>query len=282
MQNLFPIHAGYLTADGGALFGVIPKPLWSRAYPADENNAVKLIMRNLLVDQGERKILIDAGVGNHYSPKLRRNNGHEQTDILPLSLAQKGYTPEDITDVVFTHLHWDHANGAVLNEDGDLRLLFPNAKHWCSKRQWEHARVSNPRERAAYFTDVLDFLKDEGRLQLVEKEGDLFPGFEVRFFDGHTPGQIIPLVRHEGKTVVFTGDLLPTAAHIPILWIAAYDLNPVAAMEEKNSFLKEVVENNYVLFFEHDCYHECATIGWKEKGPFVNATFDCAEAFGYQ
>ncbi len=269
MQKLTPIHAGNFTCDGGALFGVIPKPLWSKVYPADENNAVKLTMRCLLVDQGEHKILIDAGVGNHYTDKIQRNNGHEQTDALPASLAQYGYTPEDITDVVFTHLHWDHSNGAVLNQSGELKLLFPRATHWCSKTQWGHAKISNIREQAAYYPKILRFLKTEGNLQLVEKEGELFSGFQVRLFNGHTPGQMIPLIKSEGKTVVFTGDLIPTAAHVPLLWIAAYDLFPVTAMQEKEEFLKEVAREHYTLFFEHDFYTEYATIEWTEKGPEV-------------
>ncbi len=267
MQKLTPIHAGNLTADGGAFFGVIPKPLWSKIYPADENNALKLTMRCLLVDQGERKILIDAGVGNHYTDKVQRNNGHEETDALPKSLALHGYTTEDITDVVFTHLHWDHCNGAVLNQSGELKLLFPHATHWCSKTQWEHAKISNIRERAAYYPEILRLLKTEGKMQLVEKEGELFPGFRVRLFDGHTPGQMIPLIEHDGKTVVFTGDLIPTAAHVPLLWIAAYDLFPVTTMEEKEEFLKEVAREHYILFFEHDFYTECATVEWTAKGP---------------
>jgi glyoxylase-like metal-dependent hydrolase (beta-lactamase superfamily II) len=194
MNRLIPIHAGHFSCDGGALFSVIPKPLWSKVYPADENNVTRLTMRCLLVDQGERKILIEAGVGNHYLEKVRQNNGHEDTDALPKSLAEHGYTTDDITDVLFTHLHWDHCNGAVLNEGGRLRLLFPKATHWCSKRQWAHFPTASIREQAAFFPDILNFLKSEGNMQLVENEGELFPGVSVRFFDGHTPGQMIPLI----------------------------------------------------------------------------------------
>ncbi|WP_321288654.1 MBL fold metallo-hydrolase [uncultured Sunxiuqinia sp.] len=272
-MQIYAIHAGHFSCDGGALFSVIPKPLWSKVYPADENNVTKLTMRCLLVDQGERKILIEAGVGDHYPEKVKRNNGHEETDALPKSLAEKGYSVDDITDVVFTHLHWDHCNGAVLKEGESLRLLFPNATHWCSKRQWEHAQVSNVRERAAYFHDVLNFLKAEGSMQLVENEGELFLDFEVRFFDGHTPGQMIPLVKHDGKTYVYTSDLIPTIANIPTVWLASYDLYPVTSLEEKEAFLKEAADNKYVLFFEHDFYTECATVEWTEKGPKLKDKF---------
>lgn len=261
------IHAGNFSCDGGALFGVIPKPLWSRVYPADQNNSVRLTMRCLLVDHGERKILIEAGVGSHYPEKVRKNNGHEETDVIEKSLAEKGYQPEDITDVLFTHLHWDHCNGAVLNENGTLKLQFPNAIHWCSKAQWEHAQVSNIRERAAYYPEILNFLKTEGKMQLVENDCELFSSVSVRMYDGHTPGQMIPFVDFEGKTYVYMADLIPTAANIPVVWLAAYDLFPVTAMEEKERFLKEAAEKQYVLFFEHDFYTECATVGWDDKGP---------------
>jgi len=272
-MKLVPIHAGYFSCDGGALFGVIPKPLWSIAYPADANNVTKLTMRCLMVDTGEHRILIEAGVGNHYSEKVRQNNGHEETDIIVNSLAQKGYLPEDITDVMFTHLHWDHCNGAVISENGEYRLQFPKATHWCSHKQWEHSKISNIRERAAYYPEILNFLKEEGNMQLVKDDCELFPGISVRMFDGHTPGQMIPFIATGGKTYVYMADLIPTAANIPIVWLAAYDLYPVTAMEEKECFLKEAAEKGYILFFEHDLYTDCATVKWTEKGPKVKEKF---------
>lgn len=272
-MQIHQIYAGNFSCDGGSLFSVIPKAIWNKVYPADENNIVKLVMRCLLVDLGERKILIEAGVGNHYPEKVRRNNGHEDTDVIEKSLAEKGYSVEDITDVVFTHLHWDHCNGAVLNENGQFKLQFPNATHWCSKQQWEHSKISNIRERAAYYPEILNFLKTEGNMQLVESSCELFPGISVRMFDGHTPGQMIPFIEYEGRTYVYMSDLIPTAANIPIVWLASYDLYPVTAMEEKETFLKEAVDKEYILFFEHDIYTECATVEWGEKGPKVREKF---------
>ncbi len=272
-MQIYPIHAGHFSCDGGALFSVIPKLLWSKAYPADENNVTKLTMRCMLVDLGQQKILIEAGVGNHYPEKVRQNNGHEETDAIVKSLAAKGYSPEDITDVLFTHLHWDHCNGAVLNENGKLKLQFPKATHWCSKTQWEHSKISNIRERAAYFPEILNFLKSAGNLQLVEGNCELFHGISVRMFDGHTPGQMIPFINTGEKTYVYMSDLIPTAANVPVVWLAAYDLYPVTAMEEKERFLKEAAEKNYILFFEHDYYTECATVEWTEKGAKVKAKF---------
>lgn len=265
-MKLIPISAGDLHCDGGALFGVIPKVLWSKVYPANESNFTQLTMRCLLVDTGAQKILIETGVGNHYPEKYLRNNGVTSVIELEKSLHEKGYSTDEITDVFFTHLHWDHCTGAIKNMDGKMQLVFPNATMWSSKKQWEHAQVSNSRERAAYHSAVLNFIKNSGKLNLVENEGELFPNFEVKFYNGHTPGQMIPFIHTNKNTFVYTSDLIPTTANIPLLWIASYDLDPVKVMEEKSVFLKEIVDKKYVLFFEHDYYTECATVEKTEKG----------------
>lgn len=272
-MKLIPISAGNFHCDGGALFGVIPKKLWNKVYPADADNFTQLSLRCLLVDSGERKILIETGIGNHYSEKHLQNNGVETGDRLEESLLGSGFSPNDITDVLFTHLHWDHCTGAVKNQNGQLKLVFPNANFWCSKTQWEHSKMSNAREKAAYHREVLDFLFNSGKMNLVETEGNLFPDIEVRFFNGHTPGQMIPFISSNGKTFIYMADLIPTAAHIPLLWIAAYDLFPVTAIEEKEKFLDEAAEKRYLLFFEHDFYTECATVAKNEKGFFAKKMF---------
>ncbi len=276
-MKLIPISAGDFHCDGGALFGVIPKVLWSKVYPANDNNFTQLTLRCLLVDTGEKRILIETGVGNHYPEKYLQNNGVTSVVQVEKSLAENGYTPDDITDVFFTHLHWDHCTGAVKNVDGNLHLVFPKATMWCSETQWEHSKISNPRERAAFHTGILDFMNNSGKLKLVDHEGELFPGFEVRMFDGHTPGQMIPLIHHKKKTFVYTSDLFCTAANIPVLWIPAYDLYPVKVMEEKAAFLKEVADKDYVLFFEHDYYTECATVHDTEKGIVLKEKFKLSE-----
>jgi glyoxylase-like metal-dependent hydrolase (beta-lactamase superfamily II) len=276
-MKLIPISAGYFHCDGGALFGVIPKKMWSKVYAADENNFTKLALRCLLVDTGERKILIETGIGNHYPEKYFENNGYIPGNHLESSLQKNGYSTDEITDVVFTHLHWDHCTGAVKTENGNLSPVFANAKYWCSKTQWEHAKISNTRERAAYHSEVLNFLFNTGNLNFADLEGELFPNFEVRFFDGHTPGQMIPFIRYGNKTIVYMADLIPTAANIPHLWLAAYDLYPVKAMEEKLLFLEEASKNNYILFFEHDYYTECATVVKTEKGFIAVDKFSLAE-----
>jgi len=265
-MKLIPVSAGHFHCDGGALFGVIPKVLWSKVYPANENNFTQLTLRCLLIDQGERKILIETGIGNHYPEKYLQNNGVTSVADLEISLKEKGYSTKDITDVFFTHLHWDHCTGAVKNNEGKPELTFPEAQMWCSKTQWEHSKISNQREMAAFHTTILDFLHDSGKLNLVENEGELFPKIDVKFFDGHTPGQMIPFIHIGEKTIVYTSDLVPTSANIPLRWIAAYDLYPVKVMEEKEKFLNEVVEKEQILFFEHDYYTECATVEKTEKG----------------
>lgn len=278
-MKLKTIPAGHFHCDGGALFGVVPKKLWAKAYPADAENFTQLTLRCLLVETGTRKILIETGIGNHYPIKHLQNNGVTAVGEIEKSLAQNGCPAAEITDVFFTHLHWDHCTGAVKNENGKLKPVFENARYWCSKTQWEHAKNPNPREKAAFNTRVLDFLFRSGQLNFVEKEGPLFTNFEVRFFDGHTPGQMIPMIHFGTKTLVYMSDLIPTAANIPLLWIAAYDLFPVTVMAEKAKFLDEAAEKNYILFFEHDFYTECATVEFSEKGVVLKEKSKLAEHF---
>lgn len=272
-MKLIPIPAGKFHCDGGALFGVIPKILWNEVYPSDEKNFTKLSLRCLLVESNDRKILIETGIGNHFDEKYLKNNGVEDANSIEESLIKNGYSTNEITDVIFTHLHWDHCSGAVkkntcpdLSGNNHLEFTFKNAHFWCSKTQYEHSLVSNPRETAAFPKDIISFLFQSGRLNLIESEGELFPGISVRFYNGHTPGQIIPFIRFHGKTVVYMSDLIPTAANIPLLWIASYDLFPVDVMREKQIFLEEAVEKDYILFFEHDYYVECATVYKDTKG----------------
>ncbi len=274
-MNLYLIHAGHFACDGGALFGAIPKALWQRSYSCNENNMIKLTMRCLLIEYADKKILIEAGVGDHYGEKLRRNNGHEDVDALEKSLNANGFNTSDITDVVFTHLHWDHCNGAVIDKEGKFELLFPNANYWCSRKQWEHSFKSNRREQAAYYREILDFLKQEGNMKLIDSDCELFKDISIRMYDGHTPGQIIPFININNKTYVYTADFIPTSAHVPIIWLAAYDLFPVVSMEEKEKFLKEAADKEYVLLFEHDYYNECVTVKWDDiKGSSVKEKFN--------
>lgn len=278
-MKLYPIHAGYFMADGGALFGVVPKVLWSKHYPSDENNLCKGAMRCLLVVDGDRKILIDSGAGDKYDEKYKKNNGLHGDETLVESLKAAGFHPDEITDMFFTHLHWDHCGGAVqLGEDGKTpELVFKNATHWVAESQWEKAWNPNIRDGNAYFSIDLETLHDSGKMKFIKEEGDLFPGFHYLVVDGHTPGQLIPVIDYKGRKVVFTADLVPVSANIPVGWLAGYDLFPVTTMEEKEKFMKIALDEDWVLFFEHDAYSECAELEAGKKGAVLKRTFQLNE-----
>jgi glyoxylase-like metal-dependent hydrolase (beta-lactamase superfamily II) len=270
-MRLHIIDAGTFKCDGGGIFGGVPKILWSRQVKADERNLITLAMRCLLLEIDDRKILIETGAGDKLSWKFIDNNGIENSHLLIDSIEKAGFKAEDISDVIHTHLHWDHCGGGTrFNENKEAVPTFPNANYYCSKVQWDNAMNPNPREGDAYFKNDLLPVKNSGQLKLIDKENKLYPGLSLRIFNGHTPGQIVPIIEYKGKTLVYIADLVPTVANIPLKWIAAYDLYPVTAMEEKEKFLREAYENNFILFFEHDMDYECATLDWDErKGPKV-------------
>lgn len=273
-MELHIIDAGYFLCDGGGIYGGVPKLLWSRQVPADERNLIQLAMRCLLVIEKDRRVLIETGAGEKLSWKFVENNGIENKHVLIDSLQKAGYQPEDITDVLHTHLHWNHCGGGTQFDALKKAIpTFPNATYHCCRSQWENALHPNPREDDAFFTDDLLPVEEAGLLNLIDEEGELFQGFEMRIFNGHTPGQIIPILHYNKKKIAYVSDLIPTVANIPLKWVAAYDLFPVTTMEEKQSFLREAVDENMILFFEHDLKYECATVKWDEqKGPRVNQT----------
>lgn len=271
-MTIIPIDAGSFLCDSGGIFGSVPKILWSRQVKADERNLIRLAMRCLLVVHEERKVLIETGAGEKLTWKFVENNGINNKDVLIDSLQKAGYRPEDITDVVHTHLHWDHCGGGTRFDDQkNVVPTFPNASYYCSRTQWENALNPNPRENDAYFTNDLLPVQQAGLLKLIDQETSLFPGFDLKIFDGHTPGQIIPIITVNDQKVAYVSDLIPTIANIPLKWVAAYDLYPVTTMAEKQAFLRTAVDEQYILFFEHDTTHACATVKWDEqKGPRVD------------
>ena len=280
-MQLQSIHTGNFKLDGGAMFGVVPRALWQRHYPADENNLCNWAMRCLLIEQDDRKILIDTGIGNKQSDKFYSHFHLNGPYSLEKSINNAGFDAADITDVLHSHLHFDHCGGSVKrNADGTrYEPAFPNATYWAGKEQWNWAVNPNDRERPSYLKENLMPLMESGRLKLIEEEGTLFPGVEIKFFHGHTRGQIIPHIRLNGRTVVFMADLLPSVAHIPLPYIMAYDINPLVTLEEKKKFFDEAIEYEYVLFLEHDLNHECCTLKATEKGAAVDKTFSLDEAF---
>jgi len=278
-MQIFTIDAGNFLCDGGGIFGGVPKLLWERKIKADNRNLIKLAMRCLLVVSGDRKILIETGAGEKLSWKFVENNGIENPHLLIDSLQQAGFKPEDITDVLHTHLHWDHCGGGTkLNDKKEAVVTFPNATYHCTKAQWENALNPNPREGDAYFENDLIPIKESGQLHLIETEDEFLPGFEIRIFNGHTPGMIVPLLEFRERKIAYITDLTPLTANVPLKWISAYDLYPVTSMEEKAIFLREAYENNYILYFEHDRQYECATLKWDErKGPMIDKTGDLVD-----
>lgn len=255
-------------ADGGAMFGVIPKALWSRVYPADEMNLVTITLRSLIVETGGHTILVDTGWGDKQDEKFFRHTFIHGGEGLLEGLAARGYDPEDITDVFLTHLHADHCGGGIMKgkEGHDYNLTFPKAVYHVSRAQWDWAVKNNIREEDAYPPENYIPLKDSGQLNLLEKEGELFPGFSFRICYGHTPGLMIPVIRNNNRTLVFTGDLIPTSAHIPLIWNMSYDIESLKSISEKESVLKEALEKDYILVFQHDEKVECCTLTLTEKG----------------
>ncbi|GAB4320348.1 MAG: MBL fold metallo-hydrolase [Bacteroidales bacterium] len=277
-KKLYPVPTGNLKLDGGAMFGVVPKTIWQKVYPADENNLCNWAMRCLLVVDSDRKILIDNGIGDKQDEKFLRHYHLNGDDTLDGSLAKLGYSREDITDMFLTHLHFDHCGGSIVKKgEEEYAPAFPNATYHISRAQWEWATHPNRRERASFLKENILPIEATGKLNLISEEGELFPGFEVRFFHGHTEGQMIPFISYKGRKVIFGADLLPSTAHIPIPWVMAYDTRPLLTLKEKEKFFEEVVREEHVIFFEHDLYHECCTVTATEKGPAVDKVFRLEE-----
>lgn len=266
-MELYTIETGNFMIDGGAMFGVVPKSLWSKRYPANDNNLCNLSMRSLLILAGERKILIDTGIGDKQDENFFRYYYLNGNHSLRTSLKKLNISRNDITDVIITHLHFDHCGGAVEHDENKkLRTTFPNAWYWISKQQWDLAINPNPREKSSFLAENFLPIKDSGQLKLIEKNTRLADGIVLKLFNGHTHGQIIPFIRHNNKTIVYVADLIPTAAHIPLSWICGFDTRPLAMFDEKKAFLEEAYKNKYILFFEHDINVECCNLQMTDKG----------------
>ncbi len=279
-MKLFAIETENLKLDGGAMFGVIPKVMWNKVYPADENNLCNWSMRCLLIDDGERRILIDNGIGDKQNEKFLKHYYLNGENTLIKSLAKHGYTPDDITDNILTHLHFDHCGGSIkYDETGKLVPTFKNAKYWVSRPQFEWATNPNRREKASFLKENIFPIMESGQLNLVEEEGEIIPNIYAKIFNGHTEGQIIPHIKANGKTIAYMADLLPATVHVPMPWIMAYDTKPLITLKDKERFFKEALEEDVILFFEHDIYNECCSIEMTEKGVRVKEIFKLSELF---
>jgi len=273
-MKLFSIETGNLMLDGGAMFGVVPKVLWQKIYPADDRNLCNWAMRCLLIDNGDRKILIDSGMGDKQDEKFMSHYYLNGDFSLISSLQKVGYKPEDITDVIHTHLHFDHCGGTIkYDENKNLVPTFPNATLWVGKEHWELAINPNNREKASFLKENILPMQTSGKLKFIEKEGELMPNIFINLYYGHTRGQVIPTVKFGEKYITYCADLFPATAHIPMPYIMGYDMWAEQTLRDKEIFFKDALEKNSTLFFEHDIYNECCNLIETQKGVKVNKTF---------
>jgi glyoxylase-like metal-dependent hydrolase (beta-lactamase superfamily II) len=293
-MQLYTIETGYFKLDGGAMFGVVPKSIWNKTNPADSNNLCTWALRCMLVEDGKRLILVDTGIGDKQDEKFFSHYYLQGMISLEDALKSKGFAMQDITDVFLSHLHFDHCGGAVINRNNQLLPAFQNAIYWSNQNHWTWATEPNEREKASFLKENILPIRDSNRLQMIpvgEKAADslirntntpekgrlenipFIPGFNIRIANGHTNSMMLPQLEYKGRTIVFMADLLPSAGHLPIPYIMAYDMFPLTSLFEKKAFLEEAVVGDYVLFFEHDPVHECCTLQKTEKGIRVKDFF---------
>jgi len=264
-MKIHVINTGNFKLDGGAMFGVVPKTLWSKTNPADQNNMCSWAMRCLLIEIENKKILVDTGIGNKQSEKFFKYFYLHGPDNLLKSLKKIKIEPKEITHVFFTHLHFDHCGGAIIKNKNSLELLFENALHITNKIHWDLANNPNSREKASFLKENFDLIQKNNKLTFIN-EGEWIKNIEVRFFHGHTAAQMIPIIKYKNKKIVFMADLLPSIGHIPLPYVMGYDTQPLLTLKEKKMFFTEAVENDYILFLEHDYKYECCTLKKTEKG----------------
>lgn len=284
-MKIYPLNTGNFKLDGGAMFGVVPKSLWSRTNPADANNMCDWSMRSMLIEDGDRLILIDTGMGDKQSEKFFSHYYMSGDDSLIGNIHKLGFSQHDITDVFLTHLHFDHCGGAVeWNKDRTGFLpVFKNAIYWSTENHWKWATEPNPREKASFLSENILPIQESGQLKFVNRIGDftkdVFQNFDVLFVDGHTESMMIPHIQYQGKTIVFMADLLPSVGHIPLPYVMGYDTRPLLTMSEKEIFLNTAAEKDYVLFLEHDSVNQLCTLQQTEKGVRLKETFEFNELF---
>lgn len=274
-MKLHTIDTGFFKLDGGAMFGVVPKSIWQKTNPADANNLCTWAMRCLLIEDGDRLILIDNGIGDKQDEKFLGHYDLHGEDTLDKSLAAKGFSKDDITDVFLTHLHFDHCGGSIVRMGDKLRPAFKNAFYWSNKKHWDWAVHPNAREKASFLKENILPIEESGQLRFVEdKEGVSFhEGISIRFAYGHTDAMMLPQIQYRGRTLIYMADLLPSTGHIPLPYVMAYDMFPLQTLQEKKSFLEEAAAKEFVLYLEHDPVNECCTVQQTEKGVRLKETF---------
>jgi len=278
-MKIHSIEAGNFKLDGGAMFGVVPKVLWQKTNPADSNNMIEMGSRCMLIENGNRLILIDVGMGDKQSEKFFSFYSRWGGFSLKSSIEKAGFSCDDITDVFFTHLHFDHCGGGIVWDSSKnlLKPMFKNANYWSNKKHWDWASKPNSREKASFLHENLHPIKESGQLNFITEKKDGFNfydelGFEVLFVDGHTEKQMIPKISYKNQELVFAADLIPTVGHIPVPYLMGYDVRPLLTMKEKKLFLDAAVKNNWLLFMEHDSQNEIVSLKNTEKGVRLNSS----------
>lgn len=277
-MNLHVVQTGLFKLDGGAMFGVVPKVIWQKTNPADERNLCTWAMRCLLIEDGNRLVLIDTGIGSKQDENFLRHYYLHGAFSLESSLKKCGFSTEDITDVFLTHLHFDHCGGAIRWKDREKRIaepVFKNAIYWSNADHWKWATEPNVRERASFLKENILPVQESGQLRFVENEP--FDAFQIRYVDGHTEKMMIPIINYKNNTIVFAADLLPSVGHIPLPYLMGYDTRPLLTLKEKESFLSKAANQNHIIFFEHDAVNECCTLQMTEKGARLMDTFSLKE-----
>jgi glyoxylase-like metal-dependent hydrolase (beta-lactamase superfamily II) len=282
-MQIHVLNTGFFKLDGGAMFGVVPKTIWQKTNPSDGFNMCTWAMRSLLIEDGNKLILVDTGIGNKQSDKFFSHYFLHGTDSLDWNLTKLGFSKDDITDVFLTHLHFDHCGGSIeWNESkSGYRPAFKNATFWSTENHWEWATKPNPREKASFLSENILPIQESGQLQFLERTEnftlDSLPNMDVLFVDGHTESMMIPHIKYKGKTIVFMADLLPSVGHIPLPYVMGYDTRPLITISEKEAFLNRAANEEFILFFEHDSVNECCTVQHTEKGVRLKETFDFSE-----
>jgi glyoxylase-like metal-dependent hydrolase (beta-lactamase superfamily II) len=282
-MQIHVLNTGFFKLDGGAMFGVVPKTIWQKTNPSDKFNMCTWAMRSLLIEDGNKLILVDTGIGNKQSDKFFSHYFLHGTDSLDGNLTKLGFSKDDITDVFLTHLHFDHCGGSIeWNESkSGYRPAFKNATFWSTENHWEWATKPNPREKASFLSENILPIQESGQLQFLERTNNFtlnsLPNMDVLFVDGHTESMMIPHIKYKGKTIVFMADLLPSVGHIPLPYVMGYDTRPLITISEKEAFLNRAANEEFILFFEHDSVNECCTVQHTEKGVRLKETFDFSE-----
>ncbi|MDC0910176.1 MBL fold metallo-hydrolase [Flavobacteriaceae bacterium] len=283
-MNLYPVNAGNFKLDGGAMFGAVPKTIWNKTNPADQNNLIDIAARCLLIEDGKRLILIDSGMGNKQSEKFFSYYSLWGEDTLERSIKKVGFSIDDVTDVFFTHLHFDHCGGAIKRSGSGFEPVFKNAIYWTNKKHWDWAINPNKREVASFLKENLLPIEETGNLGFIPTSRRQFSfvdelGFKVFYADGHTEKQMLPIISHKGQKIAFAGDLIPTAGHVPLPYVMGYDVRPLTTLKEKDLFLNYAADNNVLLLLEHDSVNEVVSLKRTEKGVRVNQILKCNDVF---